>query len=171
MKTTMKKIVLVLLALTFVLSLTGCGMGGDFKTAYEAAGYTVTDEGDYENYKIIKIQKVEGEGDDKVTHTVAMIVEFASVEDMKNVMPEKELEDAEKNCNIRETSVFIASPGEEELSADAKVIFEKYVVFRPFAFVSNLRYIGWGMLGIFVVIGLIVITTVILNRATAAKKK
>ncbi|MBR7098141.1 MAG: hypothetical protein IKC59_01885 [Clostridia bacterium] len=167
----MKKIALVLMALAFVLSLTGYGMGGDLKSAYEAAGYTVTDEGDYENYKIMKIQKVEGEGDDKVTHTVAMIVEFASVEDMKNIMPKKELEDAEKNCNIRETSVFFANPEEEALSAEAKTIFEKYVVFQPLAFVMNLRYIGWGMLGIFVVIGLIVITTVVLNRVTAGKKK
>ena len=170
MKTTMKKIALVLMALAFVLSLTGCGMGGDLKSAYEAAGYTVTETA-AKNGKLLTIEKVEGEGDDKVTHTVATIVEFASVEDMKNVMSQKELEDAEKNCNIRETSVFIATPEEEALSADAKVIFEKYVVFQPFAFVSNLRYIGWGMLGIFVVIGLIVITTVILNRATAAKKK
>ena len=38
-------------------------------------------------------------------------------------------------------------------------------------FVKNAIYMGAGMLGIFVVIGLIIITTYILNGATASKKK
>ena len=41
---------------------------------------------------------------------------------------------------------------------------------NPMAFVENLRYMGIGMLGIFVVIGLIVLSTLILNAATAPKK-
>ncbi len=43
--------------------------------------------------------------------------------------------------------------------------------FDPMRFVDNLSYMGAGMLGIFVVIGLIVVATVILNKATAPKKK
>jgi hypothetical protein len=42
--------------------------------------------------------------------------------------------------------------------------------FNPMNFVKNAGYMGAGMLGIFVVIGLIVITTVILNKATSPKK-
>lgn len=42
--------------------------------------------------------------------------------------------------------------------------------FNPMNFVQNVGYMGAGMLGIFVVIGLIIITTVILNKATAPKK-
>ena len=42
--------------------------------------------------------------------------------------------------------------------------------FNPMNFVDNLGYMGAGMLGIFIVIGLIVITTVILNKVTAPKK-
>ena len=42
--------------------------------------------------------------------------------------------------------------------------------FNPMNFVKNVGYMGAGMLGIFVVIGLIIITTVILNKATAPKK-
>ncbi len=171
MKTTMKKIVLVLLALTFVLSLSSCAMGGsDIKSSYEAAGYQI-DEKAYNDYKVLTVKMVEGEGDDQVTHTVATIVEFPSVDAMKALLSEKEYEAQEENCNIRENYLFVPTPTEEALSVEAKTIFEKYVVFQPLAFVTNLRYIGWGMLGIFVVIGLIVITTVILNRATAAKKK
>ena len=40
----------------------------------------------------------------------------------------------------------------------------------PMAFVENLRYMGLGMLGIFVVIGLIILSTLILNTVTAPKK-
>ena len=43
--------------------------------------------------------------------------------------------------------------------------------FNPMNFVNNLGYMGAGMLGIFVVIGLIIITTLILNKATAPKDK
>ena len=42
--------------------------------------------------------------------------------------------------------------------------------FKPMEFVKNLKYMGLGMLGIFVVIGLIIVTTVILNRITSGKK-
>ena len=42
--------------------------------------------------------------------------------------------------------------------------------FNPMNFVKNVGYMGAGMLGIFVVIGLIIITTVILNKATAPTK-
>ena len=38
--------------------------------------------------------------------------------------------------------------------------------FNPMNFVSNLKYMGLGMLGIFVVIGVIILLTVILNKAT-----
>ena len=38
-------------------------------------------------------------------------------------------------------------------------------------FVSNLKYMGFGMLGIFVVIGLIVVTTCVLNYATKPRNK
>ena len=42
---------------------------------------------------------------------------------------------------------------------------------NPMNFINNLGYMGAGMLGIFVVIGLIVLTTVALNKATAPKEK
>ena len=42
--------------------------------------------------------------------------------------------------------------------------------FNPMNFVENVGYMGAGMLGIFVVIGLIVIATTILNKVTAPKK-
>jgi hypothetical protein len=38
--------------------------------------------------------------------------------------------------------------------------------FNPMAFVENLSYMGTGMLGIFVAIGIIVLVTILLNKFT-----
>ena len=42
-------------------------------------------------------------------------------------------------------------------------------LFDPMQFVENLRYMGLGMLGIFIVIGAIALLTMLLNRLTAQK--
>jgi 1,4-dihydroxy-2-naphthoate octaprenyltransferase len=41
--------------------------------------------------------------------------------------------------------------------------------FNPSAFVENLSYMGLGMLGIFIVIGVIILSVVVLNKATSPK--
>lgn len=43
------------------------------------------------------------------------------------------------------------------------------MVFHPIEFVNNLKYMGLGMLGILIVMGLIILVTVLLNKATAGK--
>ena len=42
-------------------------------------------------------------------------------------------------------------------------------LFDPMNFVENLRYMGLGMLGIFIVIGVITLLTIILNKVTEQK--
>ena len=37
------------------------------------------------------------------------------------------------------------------------------LVFEPFQFVSNLRYMGIGMLVIFIIIGVIILSTLLIN--------
>jgi len=44
------------------------------------------------------------------------------------------------------------------------------IIFEPIRFVENLKYMGAGMLGIFVVIGLIAGVTVILNKLLKPKQ-
>lgn len=39
----------------------------------------------------------------------------------------------------------------------------------PINFIKNLHYMGTGMLGIFVVIGIIILVTMLLNRITSPK--
>ncbi len=43
--------------------------------------------------------------------------------------------------------------------------------FEPLNFISNLWYMGIGMLGIFIVIGVIILVTMLLNNATTKKDK
>lgn len=40
---------------------------------------------------------------------------------------------------------------------------------NPMNFISNLGYMGIGMLGIFVVIGIIILVTMLLNKVTENK--
>jgi len=47
--------------------------------------------------------------------------------------------------------------------------FFENLQFEPMAFVENLKYMGLGMLGIFVVIGIIAGVTVLLNRILSKK--
>ena len=47
---------------------------------------------------------------------------------------------------------------------------ELELAFDPANFIENLGYIGAGMLGIFIVIGLIIGATCVLNYATKPKK-
>lgn len=42
---------------------------------------------------------------------------------------------------------------------------------EPMHFVDNLKYMGLGMLGIFIVIGVIMLLTMILNSVTQEKPK
>lgn len=41
---------------------------------------------------------------------------------------------------------------------------------NPMNFIYNLKYMGTGMLGILIVIGVIIILTMLLNKVTAKKK-
>ena len=44
------------------------------------------------------------------------------------------------------------------------------ILFNPMNFVSNLRYMGIGMLVIFVVIGIIIVSTMLINYLFSSKK-
>ncbi len=43
--------------------------------------------------------------------------------------------------------------------------------FHPEGFIDSLQYMGTGMIGIFLVIGIIVIATIVLNKAFSSKPK
>ena len=64
-----------------------------------------------------------------------------------------------------ETNALLSYENAPETEEASKMIFE------PMNFVKNLSYMGVGMLGIFIVIGVIIIAVVVLNKVTAPKKK
>ena len=43
--------------------------------------------------------------------------------------------------------------------------------FHPMGFVENLRFMGIGMLGIFIIIGIIIVATVVINKAFSGREK
>ena len=47
----------------------------------------------------------------------------------------------------------------------------EFLKFNPRAFIENLPYMGKGMLGIFVVIGIIILVTLALNAITKRRKQ
>jgi hypothetical protein len=43
--------------------------------------------------------------------------------------------------------------------------------FAPMGFVENLKYMGIGMLGVFIIVGIIVLATYIIGKYTGGKNK
>ena len=63
-----------------------------------------------------------------------------------------------------------ATLGEETAAAagDLSSLIEN---FDPMRFLENLSYMGVGMLGIFIVMGTLIVGTALLNKVTSRKKK
>ncbi len=63
-------------------------------------------------------------------------------------------------------SALLAENGEGSVS-----LIDLFKNSEPMNFVENLSYMGIGMLGIFIVMGTLIIGTAILNKVTNRKKK
>ena len=65
-------------------------------------------------------------------------------------------------------------PKEEETKKEEN-FFEAFASmfksFHPMGFVNHLSYMGIGMLGIFIIIGIIIVATVVINKAFSARTK
>ena len=61
-----------------------------------------------------------------------------------------------------------AETAAENATGDLSSLLEN---FNPMKFVENLSYMGVGMLGIFIVMGTLIIGTAILNKVTSRKEK
>ena len=44
-------------------------------------------------------------------------------------------------------------------------------MFEPIEFVNNLKYMGIGMLGVFMIVGIIIVATYAVNKFTSKKSK
>lgn len=187
MKLIVKTLVLCLTVSMLLLSFAGCAGQENVIEAYNQAGYataeytTVKDDvlkvyWDYipavlkEENSEIECRYFMADKRDKdkkeVTLSSAVFVKFASENELKATLGDEAYQKQQTEGNIRGSWLLVYASNET-----AEDTFEKYTIFEPMAFVDNAIYMGAGMLGIFVVIGLIVITTYILNSATASKKK
>lgn len=70
-----------------------------------------------------------------------------------------------------EENVLLIAPAPTYEEASEEITEGMGVNFAPENFVTNLSYMGVGMLGIFIVIGIICATTVVLNKIFSSKKK
>ena len=68
------------------------------------------------------------------------------------------------------TTVNVGTASTEESLEDTPEASNKFM-FDPSNFVGNLSYMGVGMVGIFIVIGIIVLATVVLNKIFSDKPK
>lgn len=76
--------------------------------------------------------------------------------------------------------VYEKSSGKDMLPETAKVISDAIdasvtdlsvdIDFKPAEFTRNLKYMGLGMLGIFVVVGVVIVLTFVLNKSTTKKE-
>lgn len=66
---------------------------------------------------------------------------------------------------ITTTAAEVVTTAAEEIIAASEFQFE------PMNFVNNLHYMGTGMLGIFIVIGIIIVATVLINKLASRKTK
>lgn len=85
--------------------------------------------------------------------TFALLLSFASF----SVFADEE--SAEESAEISETVSEEASEEASEESED-----------EPVGFMGNIKYMGLGMVGIFLVIGVVILITVVLNAVTSKKK-
>lgn len=70
-------------------------------------------------------------------------------------------------CGARNDGEYCVSCGSERPEDEGAMKFD----FMPDQFVVNLKYMAAGMVGIFLVIGVIILTIVLLGKLTAPKKK
>ncbi len=73
--------------------------------------------------------------------------------------------DAPADETIGEESSDVQAPEEEDKEEAPGITFQ------PKKFIESLKYMGTGMIGIFLVIAIIIVATVILNRVFSGKAK
>lgn len=74
-----------------------------------------------------------------------------------------------------ETSEDTKDETTEEETKKEENFFEAFASmfksFHPMGFVNHLSYMGIGMLGIFIIIGIIIVATIIINKVFSARAK
>lgn len=90
-----------------------------------------------------------------------------TVESQATVETDAETADLTETAAVTDTETEEATEAVTDSETEAAMNFN----FMPGEFVSNLKYMGAGMIGIFLVIGVIILTILILGKLTAPQNK
>ncbi len=90
-----------------------------------------------------------------------------TVESQATVETDAETADLTETAAVTDTETEEATEAVTDSETEATINFD----FQPNQFVINLKYMAAGMVGIFLVIGVIILTILILGKLTAPKNK
>ena len=77
----------------------------------------------------------------------------------------------EKEDVAKDENADVGEEKEENKENFFEAFASMFKEFHPIGFVENLRFMGIGMLGIFIIIGIIILATVIINKVFSGKEK
>ena len=72
---------------------------------------------------------------------------------------------------MNELNIFLTDAAITSAPTEATAATQANLGFEPMNFVDNLQYMGIGMLTIFLIIGAIILTTMLINWIFSRKKK
>ena len=89
------------------------------------------------------------------------------------VSAETENDDTASDTTIGENAEDTPEVSEKEEKKESffEAFASMFKEFHPMGFVENLRFMGIGMLGIFIIIGIIIVATVVINKAFSGREK
>ncbi len=176
----MKKIILVFLTVILVSCTFAFGVSADENTAIAKVAYEIGQLEKFDNFYVTLIILVPDE-------TNSIVINGVTVVDEKEVDWSEKYEltteqyltlfkvnnsnlvyDAETAQVVPESAAEVIIAAIQPASLDVEL---EYNGFGNEGFLRNIKYMGLGMLGIFVVVGLVMLITYILNSVTGKKKK
>ena len=94
-------------------------------------------------------------------------------EDLKNLVQDSVLNPEEIKTTgsmegVGQPEIGVPSESGDETEPATKT---PNMIFEPMRFVHTLKFMGVGMIGIFIVMGVIIVSVVVLNKVTSPKKK
>ena len=89
------------------------------------------------------------------------------------ISAEAESDDTASDTTVGENAEDTPNAAEKEENKESffEAFASMFKEFHPKGFVENLRFMGIGMLGIFIIIGIIIVATVIINKVFSGREK
>ncbi len=175
----MKKIILVFLTVILAFGVCASGVSANENTYIANVAYAIGDQEGFDNFWVVAITLVPGETNSVVINGKT-VVDDKTVEwtEEYDITLEQYLELFKvNNSNLvydAETAQIVPEAAANNLIEAIKPVdMDVDLQFNGFGnegFSRNLKYMGLGMLGIFAVVGVVILLTYVLNSSTGRKK-